>query len=385
MRITIIVVTLNSGKYISRCIESIISQSYHDIQILVKDGGSVDNTLELLANYPEIKLIVSEDNGIYDAMNQAVPHVDGDILTFLNSDDYFTDGMVLQRISRVFSDGDVDFSYSDVEFINDQQVKVRSWYAGDVTTKNLRVGYQVPHPGMFFRTNFWRGNDLRFNKNLKISADFELQQLLFSNKQTKFRYISEPIVTMQVGGTSNGTINAHFSGFIECVSILYKYWSLYGLLFSFRRYLSKINLQHFLFKIYFMQCNVIKIFVSLKEEIKSCLRIIKFYQTKESNNHYILGLPKNIRERSIIDSSGIRKGDYYLINKQNRRCITSLSLKYPKRFGNLYVQLANMITIAQINKIEVIYLPDEMKCMQFAKELGIKAKYYNTANKLIKK
>ena len=102
-KISIVTATYNSGKTIKDTLESVLNQSYKNYELIVKDGGSKDNTLDICREYEQrfkgrIKIISSPDKGIYDAMNQGVGMATGDIVGILNSDDFYTADAILDRL-----------------------------------------------------------------------------------------------------------------------------------------------------------------------------------------------------------------------------------------------------------------------------------------------
>ena len=99
MRFSVVVVCLNPGEKLNQTLGSILSQTYDDYEIVVKDGGSRDGSVEAMREDPRIRLFREKDSGIYDAMNQAVAHWDGGFLMFLNWGDYFADEKVLELTS----------------------------------------------------------------------------------------------------------------------------------------------------------------------------------------------------------------------------------------------------------------------------------------------
>ena len=99
MRFSVVVVCLNPGEKLNQTLGSILSQTYDDYEIVVKDGGSRDGAVEAMRGDPRIRLFREKDSGIYDAMNQAVTHAEGDFVLFLNCGDSFADARVLERTS----------------------------------------------------------------------------------------------------------------------------------------------------------------------------------------------------------------------------------------------------------------------------------------------
>lgn len=101
IKYSVLVVTLNSGEDLRKTINSILSQSYKNLEIIVKDGGSCDKSLDQLPQDTRIKIISERDCGIYDAMNQAVDYANGDFILFMNTGDIFFDDLVLENVNKV--------------------------------------------------------------------------------------------------------------------------------------------------------------------------------------------------------------------------------------------------------------------------------------------
>ena len=150
MKISIITVCYNSGKTIEDTFKSVQSQSYKDIEYIVIDGGSKDNTLELINQYKEIiDYSVSEkDNGLYDAMNKGIEKATGDVIGFLNSDDLFCDDMAVEKVMNVFNENSkIDSVYADIYYVdqNNTDKIVRQWITGK--QKTFKKGWHPAHPG----------------------------------------------------------------------------------------------------------------------------------------------------------------------------------------------------------------------------------------------
>jgi len=115
-RISIITITLNSEKYLERCIKSVQNQTYKNFEHIIIDGKSNDNTLKIIDNYKHkiSKLISEKDKGIWDAMNKGIKNSNGDIICFLNSDDYFFP-KTLEIVNKYFNNNDIDFLFGSVK------------------------------------------------------------------------------------------------------------------------------------------------------------------------------------------------------------------------------------------------------------------------------
>ena len=114
MRFSIVVVSLNAGEELAKTIDSILRQTYGDYEVIIKDGGSDDGSVEKLPGDRHLKLIRRRDSGIYDAMNQAVGRVRGDYVLFLNCGDYLYDEHVLSRMAKAVVKERADIFYGDL-------------------------------------------------------------------------------------------------------------------------------------------------------------------------------------------------------------------------------------------------------------------------------
>ena len=121
MKVSIITTAYNSSRTISDTIESVLQQTYTNIEYWVIDGNSTDDTIEIIKSYLDafqgrLHYISEPDRGIYDAMNKGIKLCSGDIVGILNSDDFFSSDEVIERVVAKFSDT-VDAVYGDVHFV----------------------------------------------------------------------------------------------------------------------------------------------------------------------------------------------------------------------------------------------------------------------------
>ena len=130
LKISIITACFNSEKTISKTIESILSQSYKDIELIIIDGASDDKTIDIINSYKDkISYMISEkDNGIYDALNKGLEKANGEIISFLHSDDYYSNTKILEYVIDQFKKNKkVDIVLGDVAFIDNNQ-KIKRFY-----------------------------------------------------------------------------------------------------------------------------------------------------------------------------------------------------------------------------------------------------------------
>ena len=149
MKISIITVSYNSEKTISKTIESVYKQNYQDFEYIIIDGQSNDKTLDIIKQYKTIfkeKMIwVSEkDKGIYDAMNKGLKMASGEVVGLLNSDDFYTSRDILSTIYENFSkEKNIDAIYGDVHYIDTNKSKrIIRYYSSKFFKRSLmRLGF----------------------------------------------------------------------------------------------------------------------------------------------------------------------------------------------------------------------------------------------------
>ncbi len=221
MKISIITVCFNSEETIISTLNSVISQTYNNIEHIIVDGGSTDRTLDILKEYKfKNKIIISEpDKGIYDAMNKGINLASGEIITILNSDDIYQSPKTLSEIIiDIENNPDKDIFLGDVVFFNKNNFKkiFRYYSAKNFKTKSLLDGIMPPHPSSFIKKSVYEKYGL-YNRELSIAADFEMfLRLLYVNKLEYF-YTNKVIVRMRSGGKSGKNLKTYFTSTKEIV------------------------------------------------------------------------------------------------------------------------------------------------------------------------
>lgn len=228
MKISIITTSFNSEETIKDTIESVLFQTYGNMEYIIIDGGSHDKTLKIIDGFKDkgIGVISETDNGIYDAMNKGIELATGDIIGILNSDDFYFNSDVLQKVADCFAREDVDACYGDIIYVGKKNKNkiVRRWKAGEYHEKNLDRGWIPPHPAFFVKRRVYQQCGV-FRQDLSIAADYELMLRFFKICKIKVAYISETFVFMRSGGYSSKNI------FTRLVAIKewYRAWQLNGL------------------------------------------------------------------------------------------------------------------------------------------------------------
>ena len=208
MKVSIITVCLNSEKTIENTIQSVLFQSYKNIEYIVIDGNSTDNTKSILGKYADfISTVVSEpDKGLYDAMNKGLKLATGDVIGILNSDDLYKDLFVVEKVMKQF-DEQVDSVYGDIVYVDKNDITriVRYWHSGLFKRYKMKFGWMPPHPAFFVRRKIYERYG-EFNTNFKNSADYELMLRLIYKHRITVVYLSEILVYMREGGQGNASI-----------------------------------------------------------------------------------------------------------------------------------------------------------------------------------
>lgn len=209
MKISVITASYNSSSTIADTLRSVAEQDYHDIEHIIIDGGSKDNTMEIVRSFPHVAIAISEkDKGIYDAMNKGVQRATGDIVAILNSDDFYNSSSVLSAVTFQFRDKNIDAVYGDLQYVKQDNTNIvsRYWKAGKFSPSKFFYGWMPPHPAFFVRRKVYDQVGL-FNTTLRTSADYELMLRILVKHKVKAAYLPAVLVKMREGGLSNSSLS----------------------------------------------------------------------------------------------------------------------------------------------------------------------------------
>lgn len=181
MKISVVTVTFNSGKTVRDTIESVLSQSYQDYDYIIVDGGSKDDTIDIVKEYlprfgGRMRYLSEPDNGMYDAMNKGIRMAEGDVVGIVNSDDFYHRDDIFQIVASAFeSDPDIQAIYGDVRFVHPDNLEktVRYYSSARFRPSKFRWGWMPAHPSFFT----YKGNFEKFGyykTDYHIAADFDL-------------------------------------------------------------------------------------------------------------------------------------------------------------------------------------------------------------------
>jgi glycosyltransferase involved in cell wall biosynthesis len=207
-KITVITVCYNSAATIADTLRSVANQTYPLIEHIVVDGLSKDGTVEIVNQFSHVTKIVSErDSGIYDAMNKGIAMANGDVIGFINADDFYADPDALASIMRVFEETDAAACYGDLCYVkqNDVNTVVRYWRSSKFKAGLFSSGWCPPHPTFFVRTEVYEHCG-KFDLDFSIGADVELMMRFLEVHHVRSLYLPKILVKMRMGGTTNRSV-----------------------------------------------------------------------------------------------------------------------------------------------------------------------------------
>ena len=229
MKISIITVVYNNSSTIEDTINSIINQTYGEIEYIIIDGASTDGTLDIINKYIDaIDIFISEkDHGIYDAMNKGIKLATGEVIGILNSDDIYFNNFVIETIVTAFElEKDLDILYGNLVYVKKHNINhiVRNWISKSYYNKYFDYGNVPPHPSLFIKNIVYKKSGL-FNLDFRLAADYEFMLRIFKSNLYKNRYIPSTIVKMRLGGATNNSIKNIVKGNVEILNA----WKINGL------------------------------------------------------------------------------------------------------------------------------------------------------------
>lgn len=218
--ISLITVTYNAGKVLEATLQSAIRQTYAEIELVIVDGGSTDNTLAIAKRYEShIGSLISErDQGIYDAMNKGIRAAKGEWVYFLNAGDQFHDDLVLERIFSRNDLHDTDLIYAKVQTIN-EPTGVNYLNGKPVALKDFYFSYPICHQATFTRRSAFDAVGL-YDIRFRLAADTEWFMRIFSAANPRALFINDVVAFYDVQGA---TYHKRMKGFREFLRFIPSY------------------------------------------------------------------------------------------------------------------------------------------------------------------
>ena len=219
LKISIITVAWNSGKTVRDTIDSVLRQTYHNVEHVIKDGGSTDDTVDIIGQSEEryaetdgksLNWVSKPDGGIYDAMNKGIGMATGDVIGILNSDDFYTTDDVLAKVAEAFvNDPEMEAVYGDIHFVKDADlVKCTRYFSSRYFRPCLlRFGFMPAHPSFYCRREVYEKFGL-YDLKFRTSSDFEMMVRLLAVNKIRTKYLNMDFVTMRAGGESTAGVSS---------------------------------------------------------------------------------------------------------------------------------------------------------------------------------
>ena len=215
MKISIITVVRNGDATIEQTIRSVQQQDYQDVEHILIDGASTDQTMSIVGRYKtHFSSIVSEpDNGIYDAMNKGLQLATGDVIGILNADDVYADKTVLSQVAEVHKDETLDACYADLVYVQSDDLSkvVRNWQSQDHFPDLSFDGWMPAHPTLFLKKCVYQQAG-HCDTKLIFQADLEFCARIFEVHKINSRYVPKLWVRMRMGGVTNNSIKNRVLG-----------------------------------------------------------------------------------------------------------------------------------------------------------------------------
>jgi glycosyltransferase involved in cell wall biosynthesis len=207
LKISVITIVYNAQDTIKRCIESVISQSYGNVEYIIIDGGSTDNSLQIINQYKShITVLVSEpDQGIYDAMNKGIRLATGEVVGMLNADDFFADQEVISAVAQAFSNSDAGIVYGNLDYINSAGKIIRKWKSRTWGKNSFQWGFMPPHPTFYCKRDLFEKYGF-YRLEYGSAGDYELMVRFMHRWRVRSLHLNKVMVKMQVGGVSNSNL-----------------------------------------------------------------------------------------------------------------------------------------------------------------------------------
>ncbi|MBE2260099.1 MAG: glycosyltransferase [Rhodobacteraceae bacterium] len=207
MKFSIITPSYAQGQYVRQNIESALRQGWADIEHIVVDGGSRDETLETLRSYPHLKWVSEKDEGQADALNKGLSMATGDIVGWINSDDYYVDG-IFKKVADVFADPAVQWVIGDISLFDESSGEVIAMKNPEVSWESLQRNPDiVRQQGTFFRRDFLMQAG-GWNKEFFMVMDFDLWVRLA--KRSKPVMLREQLAVFRIQkNQKSGLANLH--------------------------------------------------------------------------------------------------------------------------------------------------------------------------------
>ena len=230
MKVSIITICYNNEQDIRATIESVLSQTYPDIEYIIVDGASKDNSLSIINEYKDkIAVIISEsDHGMYEALNKGFKRATGDIMGMIHAGDRLHDKYVIEKIAKFYSEHDVDMTYGHSEIVDANDVAKRINKSPKFSSGLIRRGWMPSHQSIYCKKKVF---DLcgYYRTDLGGGADYEwfIRSFYKYGSERQIALIDEYIIKFSLGGQSTKNYSKKFSK--KHFDFVKKCWEMNGL------------------------------------------------------------------------------------------------------------------------------------------------------------
>lgn len=212
MKISIITVVYNNASVIKNAIDSVLNQTYDNIEYIIIDGKSTDGTVDVISSYGSkiAKYISEPDKGIYDAMNKGLKLATGDVVGILNSDDMYMGVDVIEKVVTIFETYAVESMFADLVYVQPGNLEkvVRYYDSSYFSPTKFAYGWMPAHPTFFVKREVYEKYGY-FKTDYKIAADYELLARFLGQYAISYFYLQLPIVKMRTGGVSTTNLKSN--------------------------------------------------------------------------------------------------------------------------------------------------------------------------------
>jgi glycosyltransferase involved in cell wall biosynthesis len=215
LKISIITISFNAKATIEKTLQSVANQSYKNIEHIIVDGGSKDNTIDICNSYTHISKIISEpDKGVYDAFNKGLKFAAGDAVGFLNADDVFYSEHSVQEIADAFLINETNIVYGNLDYVNEKGKIVRNWISRPYKKGLVKKAWMPAHPTFYCKKEVYDRLG-GYNDSFKIGGDFELCLRFLEVNKVPSYYLDKKLVKMLIGGISNSGLKSKWTIYKE--------------------------------------------------------------------------------------------------------------------------------------------------------------------------
>jgi glycosyltransferase involved in cell wall biosynthesis len=334
MKVTILTVCYNNQKTILETLNSVLSQTYKNIEHIIVDGESTDKTISYLKNYPfkNKRIFKIKKKGVYNALNYGIKKATGDILHILHADDIYHSNDIISSAIKIIRNRKEKIFTSDIAYFKKNNFKTitRFYSAKNFKTYFIKFGLMPPHPGFFLKKDIYK--NFLYDESYKIAGDFDFVTRVFLKKKIKFFYLNLTSVRMRVGGLSSKNIYSYLTSTMEILKTFKKNNLKSNLMHSLVRIPSKI-FQLFIFNSKKINNNFKLTLTEFYKKFKKYDFIIKNKLNYLDLNKNFIYSAMNLAFLSSYANNDIKKSQY-LINWSDgvfSKSLCDINLKIPGR------------------------------------------------------